>query len=100
MVDLGTLAGDVGSAATGINDLGQVTGYSGSNLDDTCCSRAFLYSPGKGLMDLNTFLPTGSGWTLLNAIAINNAGQITGYGVNTNRETHAFLLTPIVPVPI
>ncbi|MGA2696202.1 MAG: hypothetical protein ABSE92_09070 [Terriglobales bacterium] len=32
-------------------------------------------------------------WTLSTAYAINNSGQITGYGT-INGENHAYLLTP------
>jgi hypothetical protein len=40
-----------------------------------------------------------SGWTLESADAINDAGQITGYGF-INGQTHAFLLTvTAVPEP-
>ena len=45
--------------------------------------------------DLNNYLLNGAGWTLQYAEAINNAGQITGYGT-INGQTHAFLLTPSI----
>jgi hypothetical protein len=48
---------------------------------------------GGRLPDLNDVIPSGSGWTLQWAVAINDRGQITGYGV-VNGQTHAFLLTP------
>lgn len=41
------------------------------------------------LIDLNNQLPTGSGWTLSQANAINNAGEIVGIG-----NKGGFLLTP------
>jgi hypothetical protein len=41
-----------------------------------------------------------SDWTLVDALAINNVGQITGFGVNPNGQSDAFLLTPLaVPEP-
>lgn len=40
----------------------------------------------------------GTGWTLTEATAINDQGQIVGYGINPNGLTRGFLLTP-VPVP-
>jgi probable HAF family extracellular repeat protein len=33
------------------------------------------------------------------ATAINNSGQIVGYGTNPQGQTDAFLLTPVVPEP-
>jgi probable HAF family extracellular repeat protein len=45
------------------------------------------------MTDLNDLLPNGSGWTLAEATAINNSGQVVGVGVH-NGQNHAFLLTP------
>ena len=56
---------------------------------------AFLYSNGT-MTDLNALIP--SGWTLEQANAINDAGQIVGYGYNPQGQQDAFLLTP-VPEP-
>jgi probable HAF family extracellular repeat protein len=35
-----------------------------------------------------------SGWNLVEATALNDVGQIVGYGTNPLGQTHAFLLTP------
>ena len=43
--------------------------------------------------DLNTLLPSGSGWTLLAATGINDLGQIVGYGTYDGNN-QGFLLTP------
>lgn len=43
--------------------------------------------------DLNTLLPALSGWRVIQAAAINNKGQIAGYG-KFQGQTRAFLLTP------
>jgi len=88
MVDLGTLGGTT-SVANGINDYGQVTGFSYTSSGAT---HAFLYAPGDGMVDLNAMRSIGSGWTLSVAYAINNAGEITGLGTNPSGATHAFLL--------
>ena len=94
MTDLGTLGGTF-SDGLGINASGQVTGYSFSNNGEV----AFLYTPSAGMVDLNTLIPSGSGWTLLAAYGINDAGQITGYGTipNGNGAAEPFLLVPVVP---
>jgi probable HAF family extracellular repeat protein len=45
------------------------------------------------MTDLNNLIPAGSGWILVEATAINKAGQIAGVGT-INGQTRAFLLTP------
>jgi hypothetical protein len=42
---------------------------------------------------LNDLIPPGSGWTLWYATAINNGGQIVGFGFH-NDQLRAYLLTP------
>lgn len=88
ITDLGTLGGML-SAAYGINSTGDIVGWS---LDSANQNRAFLYSNGA-MVDLNTLLPAGSGWTLTHAYAINDAGVIVGAGILDGRM-RAFRLTP------
>lgn len=88
---LGTLPGGTGSAGFGINDLNQIVGF--SNSSSSSVNHAMLWSQKGGMNDLNNLIPSNSGWVLLLATSINNAGQITGYGT-INGENHAFLLTP------
>lgn len=99
MTDLGTLGGTE-SWGYGINSSGQVVGYS-KNVPSVTdfFRRAFLYTPATGMLDLNNLITPGSGWTLQEAHAINDAGQITGLGVSPSGAQHAFLLTP-VPVHV
>jgi hypothetical protein len=59
--------------------------------------RAFLFTSGIGLVDLNSLINPLSGWELEQAIGINNAGRIAGIG-QIGGLRHAFLLTP-VPEP-
>jgi probable HAF family extracellular repeat protein len=93
--DLGTLGGNE-SNAQGINSSGQVTGWASTTGDVT--NHAILYDLAQGMVDLNSLISPLSGWELTNGIAINDAGQITGFGT-LDGETHAFLLTPTVPEP-
>ena len=93
MNDLGTLGQD--SSASDINASGQVVGAAFINEEGECWTcRAFLWQNGV-MTDLNAVLPSGSGWVLEFATAINDAGQIVGWGL-LNSETRAFLLTPLV----
>jgi len=90
LVELGTLGGSE-SSARGINNHGQVVGYARTASGEY---RAFLWES-SSMVDLNTLLPPASGWVLVSANAINDAGQIAGEGV-FGGEARAFLLTPPV----
>jgi probable HAF family extracellular repeat protein len=91
VVDLGTLGGST-SSARDINNHRQIVGYA---LNSAGAPRAFLSDGGAPMVDLNTLLEADSGWVLLSANAINDAGQIVGEGT-LNGEPRAFLLTPPV----
>lgn len=52
--------------------------------------RAMLWRDGSAI-DLNSWLPAGSGWTLNAAAGINDSGAIVGYGTHDGHE-RAFLL--------
>jgi probable HAF family extracellular repeat protein len=80
------------SAANAINDLGQIVGYfryttvSGAEF-------ASLWENGTAV-NLNDRIPAGSGWDLVYATDINNAGQITAWGQAPDGQYRACLLTP------
>jgi len=82
-LDLGTLTGGF-SYAYGLNNAADVVGTSGS--------RAFLWHAGT-MIDLNTRVPSGTGWVLERAWSINSRGQIVGTGLY-NGFARGFLLTP------
>ena len=101
---LSTLGG-LSGVANGINDSGLVVGWSdavggpGSNITE---SHATRWEPDGTPIDLNSVLnSTGTGWLLIDATAINDIGQIVGYGVEINdpQNSLAFLLTPTATVP-
>lgn len=83
ITDLGTL-GSSYSYAYAVNGKGQVVGANG---------RAFLWRNGV-MSDLNSLAPADSGWLLEAASAINDKGQIAGWG-KLNGMTHAFLLSRV-----
>jgi probable HAF family extracellular repeat protein len=96
MQDLGTLGG-ASSVGRGINNSNIVVGNSLSGTG----VRAFVWD-GNTMTDLNSILQNGAGWTLDNATAINDKGQITGSGtrvVNGQSLQRAFLLTPVPDAP-
>jgi probable HAF family extracellular repeat protein len=93
MQDLGTLPGaivTVSGCCDTLNNRGQVVGFS---IDGTTFeSRAFLWQ-NKVITDLNTLIAPGSGWQLLGAYSINDAGEIVGQGM-IDGELHTFLAIP------
>lgn len=93
MADLGYLPGLPVSLANGINNKGQVVGISFSGGDSSAV--AFVWQNGK-MADLNTLIPVNSPWFLLEALGVNDRGEIAGFMFNTsNGEVHGYLLTPI-----
>jgi probable HAF family extracellular repeat protein len=119
MKDLGTLGGDRGWALA-INNRGDVVGGSTTNAGvwaATLWSKGRVIDLGYGsfarsindkgqilidgkllydsgaITDVNSLFPTDSGWTLEEAHAINNHGQIAGTGT-LHGESRGFLLTP------
>jgi probable HAF family extracellular repeat protein len=102
--DLGTVNGDCFSEAFAINSRGQVVGQSFSCV--TQLVRTFLWDNGT-MIDLNTFVPPGTGLQLVEAVAINDRGEIAGDLVppdcgggivptqgNDAKCGHAFVLIP------
>jgi uncharacterized membrane protein len=89
--DLGVLRGGNFSVAFAVSDSNVVVGY-GTIADGS--SRATVWTSSTGMRNLNSLIPAGSGWVLINANAINKLGQITGYGVKAGHN-HGFLLTPV-----
>ena len=77
MQDLGTLGGNT-SYAIGINDNGEVVGY--SYLADNVTTHAFTWTAAGGMVDLGS-LPGG---TSTQGSCINNAGNVGGNGIDAN----------------
>jgi probable HAF family extracellular repeat protein len=94
MRDLGAVSGDLVGAGLGMNNKGDVVGASISAPGlSTGNPRAFLWR--KGVMnDLNQLVTTDSPLYLLIAYAINDGGEIAGFGVTSTGNIHAFLATP------
>jgi probable HAF family extracellular repeat protein len=94
--DLGTLGGNY-SYAIDVNDRNVVVGGSFTDAADTVY-HAFV-SVGETMVDLNGQLDaSGAGWVLIEARAINDAGQIVGTG-RRNGSYRAFLLNPKTAPP-
>jgi probable HAF family extracellular repeat protein len=90
MQDLGTLPGIPGSLANGINNRSQVVGFS----DDFNGNTVALLWQNCAMTNLNTLIPPNSPLFLLEALSINDRGQIAGFGQLSDGEHRGFLLTP------
>ena len=94
MHDLGTLGG-MNSIAGSINDDGTIVGQADTpRTAATGLPDAFV-DYGMGLVDLNSLISSKaqSHWDLVQALGINQTGQIVGIGL-LDGSAHAFLLTP------
>ena len=93
MQDLGTLVGSAGVLSEGyaVNSSGTIVGASVHNTTTTD-THAFIYQNGA-MTDLNDLLPANSGWTLIDALSIDEAGDITGEGTY-NGVSMAYVLVP------
>ncbi|HEX7369893.1 MAG TPA: PEP-CTERM sorting domain-containing protein [Rhodanobacteraceae bacterium] len=84
----------------GINDRGQVVGSSGIWYLEPNGERAFLYEDGH-MFDLNDLVTDRADFDVLFAAdAINDRGQIVGFGSLTNGGFDAFLATPLNMVAV
>ncbi len=91
--NLGTFVNGGYSVASGINNRGEIVGlaYTGGNVSMMAC----IFLPRLGAVNLNNLIDPKPGWNLLSAVAINDAGQIVGYGTRTGAVGwRGFLLTP------
>jgi probable HAF family extracellular repeat protein len=96
ITDLGVLPGGSNSQAFAINNSGQVVGDADIYIPGFGNREEAVIWSGGQISDLNSLLPPGSGWYLLEATAINDHGQIVGNGFY-NGQPHGFLLTPVRP---
>jgi len=90
--DLGTLPNHIISHARGMNDAGMIVGVSIAPGEDPPPALAVRWTLEQGIEALDTLLST-PGWTLYDAIAVNNAGAILAYGT-VNGQDHAVLVVP------
>lgn len=85
MQDLGTLGG-VDSFAYGVNDNGQVVGLIQPTADPNG-ELPFIWSEARGMREL----PLLPGALYMNAVGINNLGQIVGVAIFVNGNQHVVL---------
>jgi probable HAF family extracellular repeat protein len=87
------------SFAHDINSAGVVVGkFHGTGTGSN--GHAFIYNPASGIWkDLNTWLPSGSGWVLESAEGISDGNCIVGRG-KRNGQTEGFKMCVVPPVAL
>lgn len=91
VIDLGTVDGFPKTYVWGVNDAGQIVGS--ITTADAALSHAAVFT-GGALLDLNDLLLDPGDWEYLTAaFAVNDTGQIAGYG-RIGGQYRAFLLSP------
>jgi probable HAF family extracellular repeat protein len=89
--DLGTVGTDCISNGFDVNNKNQVVGISVSC--DGNAAEAVLWENGQ-IINLNVFVPAGSGITLEDVEMINDRGELFGEAFLDNGDSRAFLLIP------
>jgi probable HAF family extracellular repeat protein len=105
--DLGTVAGaTLGAVATGINDAGQIVGQAtfpkvlirpaspGKRALYKASFRVGFVVRNGTLVDLDTLIPTNSGYTITGAVGINDLGEILCSATTASSASRAIVLTP------
>jgi probable HAF family extracellular repeat protein len=87
VIDLGTLGGSA-SSARGINEAGAIVG--GALTAGDVAYHAFLYEAGV-MHDLNALIAPDAGSELLQALGINNAGDIVAIGHRSDVDSVVLL---------
>ncbi|MGE3818506.1 MAG: hypothetical protein AB7I30_03665 [Isosphaeraceae bacterium] len=98
--DLGLLSDEpafVHARANDVNNAGEIVGYVAQFDTAPSFGGAAVLWRGGSMYDLNDLIDPASGWRLLSAEGINDAGQIVGFG-SLNGQSRAFVLTA-VPEP-
>jgi len=102
-IDLGAFPEDTNSNAYFVNSRGQVVGTSEdrAHMLIGVGEHAFLWEGNGPMVDLNTLIPAGASLQLTYAVAINDRGEIAGFGVppgvlpeEYETKGHAYILLP------
>jgi probable HAF family extracellular repeat protein len=96
--DLGAFPGAAGTSATGINTQGQIVGTAVFPVQSYHPFRpgkhvGFIHRNGV-LVDLNTLIPSNSGFTITDAAGVNDSGQILCTATSSAGSAHAVMLNP------
>lgn len=92
MTDLGTLGECKDSTAFAVNSQGQVVGDTGACPNGG--GPSFFSEHGQPMVDINTLVLPSSDIEVVDALFINDRGEVAGNGLLPNGDVHAVLLVP------
>lgn len=98
MQDLGVVAPCTNSTATAVNERGDIVGGLGActdNPDDLNYFSAFIWRPGKTMVDLNSLVSPTSSLHIEFSTGINDKGEIAANAYLPTGELHAVMLIPV-----
>lgn len=97
LADLGVYNGE----AAGLNSSGRTVGWTYNRYWSDYFA-VFWTNSSSPLVDLNSLVPGNSGWVWEEATAINDSGEIVGYGKNAQGNQDAFALppSPVLHIPM
>ena len=98
MTDLGMVAPCMNGTAWGINNQGQIVGVLSGCTDDPgdiTYETAFYSETGQPMVDLNTLITSASNIHVVDAVNINDRGEILAQGLTPDGSERAVLLVPI-----
>jgi hypothetical protein len=93
MTDLGTLGRCLNSTAYAVNSRGQTVGDTG-DCPGGNGGPSFFSEDGQHMVDINTLVLPGSDIEVVDALFINERGEVAGTGMLPNGDQHAVLLIP------
>jgi probable HAF family extracellular repeat protein len=97
-IDLGVVAPCQNSAATSVNSRGDVVGgqnHCTADAGDPGFESAFMWRPGKTIVDVNRLVVPASDMHVAWATGINDEGEIAAQGILPTGEVRAILLVPV-----
>jgi hypothetical protein len=94
ILGLGISGSNTAGTAQAINDSGLIAGYEYvSTVPTTASAYVWGTTAGSGVQ-LSTLVSNLGGWSLQEALGVDNSGDIVGLGVTAGGASDAFLLTP------
>lgn len=97
-MDLGVVTPCRNSTATSVNSRGDVVGGQSYCTDDPAdpgFESAFMWRPGKAIVDINSLVVPASDIHVALATGINDKGEIAAQGILPTGEVHGILLVPV-----